>query len=112
MQHERVTSYLKEGSLVPVFLQELLLAFGLLVTSALGIFHILFESLFLGECASSFDLLPLDFPSNFSLLVTFNTCQFPYPPRLEFGFGLKTVGIINIGNFSFLLLCGRVWPFE
>jgi hypothetical protein len=44
----RTAPYLMEGSLVPVFLQELLLAFWLPVPSAFGIFHILFEPLFLG----------------------------------------------------------------
>lgn len=101
-----------EGTLVPVFLQELLLAFRLLVTSAFGILHIFFESLFLGQRASSLDLLSLNFPLSFSLFVTLNTRQLPYPPRLEFGFGVKIIGIVNVRNFGFFLLYDKIGRFE
>ena len=70
-------SYLVEGTLVPVFLQELLLALRLLIASAFGIFHILFQSLFLGQRPSSFDLFPLQFSLNLGLLVALDTPQLP-----------------------------------
>ena len=69
--------YLMEGTLVPVFLQELLLALRLLITSAFSIFHILFESLFLRQRAPSLNLFSFEFPLNLCLLITLNTRQFP-----------------------------------
>jgi len=101
-----------ERPLVPVFLQESLLAFWLLITSAFGILHILFESLFLRQRASSFNLLSLEFPLNLGLLVALDTRQLPYPPRLEFGFRLKIIGIVNIGNLGFLLLYSEIGRVE
>lgn len=97
-----------EGSLVPVFLQELLLAFRLLITGTFGVLQIFFESLFLGQRTSSLNLLPFDFSLSFSLLVALNTRQLPYPPCLEFAFGVKIIGIVNIWNFSFLLLYSQI----
>jgi len=69
--------YLVEGTLVPVFLQELLLAFRLLITSAFGVFHILSESLFLRQRAPSLNLFSFEFPLNFGLFITFYTRQLP-----------------------------------
>ena len=69
--------YLMEGSLVPVFLQELLLTLRLFIASAFGIFHILFESLFLGQRPSSFNLFPLQLPLNIDLLATLGAPQLP-----------------------------------
>lgn len=97
-----------KGSLVPVFLQDLLLAFRLLITGTFGILWIFFESLFLGQCMSSLNLLLFDFSLSFGLLVTLNTRQLSYPPCPEFALGAKTTGAVNVWNFSFLLLYSQI----
>lgn len=69
--------YLMEGSLVPVFLQKLLLTLRFLIASAFGVFHILFESLFLRQRASSLNFFSLEFPLNLGLLITLDARQLP-----------------------------------
>ena len=94
-------------ALVPVLLHERPLAFRFLIASAFSIFHVLSESLFLRQRASSLNLLSFEFSPNFSLLVTFDALQLSQPPCLEFGFRVKIIGVIYVGNLGFLLLYSK-----
>ena len=77
-------SNLVESTLVPVFLQELLLTLGLVRSRFLRPLQILPQSFFLGHRPSSLNLLHLLLALNFSLPVPLYPSKLPQPPCIKF----------------------------
>lgn len=98
-------AYLVEGTLVPVFLQELLLSFGLLVSCLVRMLQILFETQLLRHRASPLDFLFLLFAANDRLLVAFDSRELSDAPRLKVALGVEAIGIVDVGYDVGRLLC-------
>lgn len=107
---QREGAHLVEGALVPVLLQELLLALGLVVAQFVGVLEVFFEALLLGQRAAALDFEALLLLAQFLLLVALYACELAQAPRLEFGLGLEPVGVVHVGHelFRFLCECGKV----
>ena len=98
-------THLMKGTLMPVFLKELLLAFWLFFARFLGSFQILFESLFFWQSPSTFNLFPFLLHANFFFFLLFDAAELPHPPCFKLSLGIQTIRVINIGNSFLLLLC-------
>lgn len=96
-------THLMESALVPVFLEELLASFRLLLPQFLSTFHVFLQALFLWKCTTTLDFFALLLPLNLCFLLLLNSGQFPEPPRLELAFGIQAVCIVDVWNISLLL---------
>jgi hypothetical protein len=93
-----------EGTLVPVFLQELLLPLRLIVPRLLCVLEVLLEPLLFGQRASALNLLALLLASDLVFLVALDSPQLAQPPRLELGFGVQAVRVVDVGYDVLFLL--------
>jgi hypothetical protein len=94
-----------ESTLVPVFLEELLLAFGLLLAQLVRAFEVLLESLLLRHGPPPLDLFAFLLARNLFLLLLLDSCQLPQSPGLELAFGIQTVSIVDVRDIIFFLFC-------
>jgi hypothetical protein len=97
-----------ESTLMPIFLEEHLFAFGLPVPRLLRVFEILFQSLFLWQSTSSLNLLTFLFTGNFRFLVSLDSSKFSKPPSIKLGWRIDTIRVIDIDDFLFLFLYKNV----
>lgn len=79
-----MTTHLVKGTLVPIFLQELLLTLGFLLPQFMCSLQIFLHSLFFGHCPPPLDLLAFFFPAKLLFLFCFDSSQLPQSPCLEF----------------------------
>ena len=97
-------SDLMEGSLVPILLEEPLLAFRFFLSKFVGTFDIFLHSLFLGHCTSSLDLLALFLTPKFLLFLLLDSLKFPETPSLKLSLWIEPVGIIYVRDDILFLL--------
>ena len=95
---------LMERTLVPVFLQECLLAFRFRPTSCVRMLKVFLHALRFRKCSSPLDLLPLKLASSVRLFLTFYTTQFSQAPSFKLFLGIESISIVDIRNLFFLLL--------
>ena len=72
-----------ESTLVPVLLEESLLALWFIRSEFIGMFQVLLQPLFLREGASPFDLLSLLFTPDLLLFLLLDSRELSQTPRLE-----------------------------
>lgn len=97
-------TYLMECTLVPILLQELLLALWLRCTSLLRTFQVLLESLLFWERPPSLDLLSLEFTSDLFLLVPLYASKLSQSPCFEFALRIEAVRVVYVRDLRFLFL--------
>lgn len=92
-----------EGTFVPVFLEELLLALGFLLAQLVRAFQIFLKPLFLWHGASPLDFFAFLLTRDLFFLLLLDSCQLSQPPCLKFTFGIETISIVNVRDIVFLL---------
>jgi hypothetical protein len=94
-----------EGTLMPVFLQKLLLTLWLLFPEFLSTFQIFFHTLLFWHSSSAFDFFALFLARQFLFLLLLYPSEFAQSPCLEFSRWVQSIRIIDIWNFVFFFLC-------
>lgn len=98
---------LVERTLVPVFLQELLLSLWLILPALLCTLQVLAQPLLLRQCAPPLDLLAFELACERRLFVALDARELAQAPGLELGGGVEPVRVVHIGRLDFLFLYGR-----
>ena len=106
MRHKDTSAvtHLMEGPLMPILLEELLLALWFFLSKFVGTFQVFLQPLFLRKCASPFDLLSLSLTSELFLFLILDSREFSETPRLKLSLGVEPIGIIYVRNYVLFLL--------
>lgn len=102
--HTSAVTHLMEGPLVPILLEELLLALWFVLSEFVGTFHIFPQPLLLRKCASPFNLLSLFLTSELFLFFLLDSRELSETPRLELYIGVEPIGIVYVLNYVLFLL--------
>ena len=96
-----------EGSLMPILLEEPLLALWFFLSELVGTFQVFLQPLFLRKCASPFDLLSLFLTPELFLFLLLNSRELSKTPRLELSIRVEPINVIYVRNYVLFLLYTR-----
>ena len=94
-----------ESTLVPVLLQELLLAFGLRGARGGRVREVLGEALRFGEGAPPRDFGGGELAREGEFFVALDPGELAQPPGVELGGRVEPVRVVHVGDLGFFLLC-------